>query len=285
MLLGMLSALLTAGCLSAAPLRLPDLEGALPQDVRGSFSLQASAASVPSVPGVPLDLSVFGMSIGPAVRVPDPPPMRGSQAVRVDLAALLNRHIKGAGSIGSGPEKFFLGTQVDLKGEVYLSVQGEEWPVPYFFPIEAGMDAHWQSSAGRRYRASIDGSIFRRKFNNYLVIDDEAAEKRVFKRRLSDFFYSAYRAGAPAAIGGSAYRIFLSYVVDASRSPAVFDQSAFGVCLLHDESDDPAYHDIQPYPFPLSAVKGERPAAFRFHGGQTLYFRLEDEGRTLVVSD
>jgi hypothetical protein len=285
MTLAMLWAVLAAECLAAAPLQLPGLDGAVPQDLRVSFAPQAAAASVPSVAGVPLDLSAIGLSIGPAAPVRDAPPMRGSQVVRVDLPTLLNRHIKAAESMAAGRDKFYLSTQVDLKGEVFLSVQGRDWSEPYFFHINSGLQARWRSAEGALYAASIDGSLFRRKFNNRLVIREEGPGRQAFSRTLSDFFYSAYRQGEAAVIGGSVYRVFLSHVVDRSRSPAVFDRSAYGICLLYDESDDPGYHDIQPYPFPLAAVEGGRPAAFRFHDGQVLYFRLADDGRTLVISD
>jgi hypothetical protein len=285
MVSALLSMFLAAECLAAVPLRLPELDGAIPPDLSAAFAPQASAAAVSSVAGAPLDLSIFGMTIGPALPARNPPPMRGNQAVRVDLPSLLNRHIKGSGFLDAGGDKFYLSTQVDLKGEVFLSVQGQDWVEPNFFHIDSGLQARWRSADGGAFTASIDGSIFRWKFNNRLVIQDEGAGRQVFSRTLSDFFYSAYRQGEPAVIGGNTYRVFLSHVVDRSRSPAVFDKSAYGVCLLYDESEDPGYHDIQPYPLPLAAVQGGQPAAFRFHDGQVLYFRLADEGRTLVISD
>lgn len=279
MIPALLAAFLAAECLAASPVKLAALEPAIPQDLRASFVLPAEAESR-LAPGLPM-----GAALGPIIRVQAPAPPRASQVVKVDLPALFNRHLRTVEIFSRGQDTFTLGTQVDLKGDAYLAVQGQDWTEPYFFKIKSDMQARWRSTSGTVYLASIDGSIFRRKFNNKLVIRDEAADQLVYSRRLTDFFGSAAVRGETVAIGGKTYRVFFSYLVEDSRNPIVFDRSAYGLCLLYDESDDPGYHDFKNYPIAFSAVQGPAPAAFRLQDGQVLYFRLADEGRTLVVSD
>ncbi|MCX5794520.1 MAG: hypothetical protein NTY77_03375 [Elusimicrobia bacterium] len=276
MLPALLAAFLAAECLAAPGDRLPSLVQIIPQDLQSAFAVPATAGSIPTVPGVPL---------GAIMRLADPAPMRGSQVVKVDLQSLFNRHLKNAESFSPGQDAYTLSTQVDLKGDAYLSLQGRDWAYPYFFEFKAGMHARWRSADGKVYDASIDGSIFRRKFNNPLVIHEESTGREVYSRKLTDFFNAAAVQGETVAIGGNTYKAFYSYALDTSRYPAVFDQTAYGLCLLYDESDDPGYHDFKNYPIPFDAVKGDQPAAYRLHNGQVLYFKLAEDQKTLVISD
>jgi hypothetical protein len=274
------SALLAAECLASPGDRLPDFATLIPQDLQGSFYVPASAAAVPVVPGLPM-----GIPMGAIMRIADPAPMRSSQVVKVDLQSLFDRHLKTAESFSPGQNMYFLSTQVDLKGDAYLSIQGQNWAYPYFFKFKSDMHARWRSADGTIYDASIDGSIFRRKFNNLLVIRDERTDREVYSRKLTDFFNAAAVKGETVAIGGNTYKLFYSHALDSSRYPAVFDKSAYGLCLLYDESDDPDYHDFRNYPIPFAAVKGDQPAAYRLHNGQVLYFKLSEDQQTLVISD
>jgi|GEM_PF-5179286 len=280
MIPAILSAFLAAECLASSGDRLPSVTVLIPQDLKTSFALPPAAADVPSVPGIPV-----GISVGSVIRIADTSQMRAKQVVRVDLHALFNRNLRNSETMGEGREKFYLSTQMNLKGDAFLSVQGEDWANPYFFQITSDMKDSWSSTAGTVYNVSIDGSIFRKKFNNLLVIQDGKTGREVLSRRLSDFFNSSYSSGQTVVIGGNTYKLFYSYSVDSSRYPAVFDKSSTGLCLLYDESKDPGYHIFQSYPIPFESVKGAQPAAYRLHGGQVLYFKLADDQKTLVISD
>ncbi|MDD5629748.1 MAG: hypothetical protein PHU21_11830 [Elusimicrobia bacterium] len=270
MLLALLSAFLAAESLAAAPQRLPSLSTVIPQDLQSAFALPPEAEPVPSVPGVPLSAAAGA---------------RVLQEVRVDLPSLYNRHLRGPETVGEGGEKFTLSTQLDRKGDAYLSVQGEDWAEPWFFAIESGMEARWQSAGGAAYVATIDGSIFRRRFNNLLVVRDEKTGQEVLRRRLSDFFNSAAVLGETVTVGGKTYKLFYSHWLDFSRAPARFDRSSHGLCLLYDKSDDPRYHEYKSTPVRFEAVQGAEPAAVRLQDGQVLYLKLAEDGKTLVISD
>jgi len=226
----------------------------------------------------------IGIPVDGVIRLASGGQSRGTQVVRVDLGSIFNRHLKAAESFGDGAGKFFLSTQANLKGDAFLAVQKTDWADPIFFRFTSDLEGKW-SGNGTSYNATIDGSLFRRRFNNRLVIQDGKTQKDVYNRRLTDFFYSSYLTGQDVSIGGRNYKLFYSNQVDSSRSPAVFDKSTFGICLLYDESRDPSYHDMKSYPIPLDAIRGQQPVGYRLHGDQVLYFQLSDDGTTLVISD
>jgi len=268
-----LAAALASG-VSAAPPALP----ALPP---GLWAPGGLAVEAPPVGGVP---AVRGVAAAAVVRLYEAPPSRGSEVVRVSLSELFNRHLKNAESFGQGEDRFFLSTQLSLKGDAFLAVQGTDWPEPIFYEFASGMEGSWRGGRSS-FQVSLDGSIFRRRFNNFLVITEGQDEKQVYKRRLSDFFYSAYRTGQDVAVGGRLYKIFVSYGIDTSRSPAVFDKDTLGICLLYDASTDADYHDFKSFPIPGASVKVGEPAAFRLQGGQVLFFQFSEDKKTLIVSD
>ncbi|HAM36278.1 MAG TPA: hypothetical protein DEB40_09450 [Elusimicrobia bacterium] len=246
------------------------------------LSLPTALAGVKGVTYVPP--AGDGVAAERAIRVSDNSSMRGSESVTVDLREIIHRHLTHSESFVHGGKKFYLSTQINMKGDGFLSVLAEGWEDPKFFKLDANMQGAW-SENGVDYLAEIDASLLRKRYNNYLLIRNQGNGKTLVKRKLSDFFFAGYRSGRDAVIGGRKYKVFFSNDVDTSVSPARPNKKVYGICLLFDKSDGKGYHDIKPYLISPEAIQGPKPVGYQLYNKQVLYFHLAADGYTLTISD
>lgn len=269
-----LASVLAASVLSAA--------AAEPSPFERAASLLPPGMDLPEAPEAAAGTAVSsGFSIERAVPFQSALPAQEPAPVKVDIKSILNRTWTNADAMGEGPDKVFLSGQIDLDGNPYLSVFAPSWPSPRFFPIKRGMAGSWTLNKAD-YSVSLNVSIFRKRLNNYIVIDKSGSGK-VLEIRIGELFLATDKAGQDVSLGGQAYRIFYTNNVDTSKDPMVADPDNYGFCFVHDAGSG-GEHDFKFYLIARKDIVGKGPVSYKMFDDRVFKFRVTDDLSTLEIS-
>ncbi len=197
--------------------------------------------------------------------------------ISLDLQPLFNAHLC-AEKVVWGQTQVCLSIQEDSKKKRYLSVQAQDWPEPKFLEFAHSMKT-----------LIVEGSLYklvveRRGFWNgsyWLVVKSASSETAVYEKDLMDLIGVVYAASRKEVdIAGNKYRLFYSYDVDRSTSPAVFQKSASCLGLLYDPGGGKVLED---YVIALNDISGQGPFRFDLYKKQKVYFQLLPDGHTLTI--
>lgn len=192
-----------------------------------------------------------------------------SDTQRIDLPALLERHLTTTDSFsGAGGVTMVAGT-LDENGDGYLAIT-PPGQAARFIKLERGMAGAW-SDGVRGYRAGLSVNIFRPRLANYIQIRDAASGQIVWEKRINELFRLAYRAGEPVTLAGRPYRLFYS------------EKPTLGLCFIFDDTSGGG-HDYKFYMVPLNQVMGAVPTSYKMFGGDVVSFRVAPDRSVLEIS-
>jgi hypothetical protein len=242
---------------------------------------------VPDVPdgvvvAAPEDLSLranrpHGRAAIKRVRNPD---------ASVELGKIFNQHETGAETASHNGKSVDLSITFDLNSDAYLSIKEASWGSPLFYKLEAGMGGAWRMG-GDIWAVNLDVNIFRQRINNYIVLRDRATGDKFYRKRIRSVLVKAFMRGQQITVGGKSYRVFFSYDLDDSKSPATPRDKVYGIVLVHD-SDPDGGHELENYVIPYADLKDGVVKIYELYDDQEVAMSLREDNLTLdfyAVSD